>query len=358
MNHSVLSDEAYGVFSKNVSDRASQDRLPLSATVEVTMRCNLRCKHCYVPCGQRLAKRANELALGEFSRIFSEFADAGVLWLLLTGGEPLLRADFLDIYDLAKQKGFIITIFTNGTLLNERIADHLAEYRPFSIEISLYGATQETYESITSVSGSFKRCMRGIELLLDRGLPLVLKAPLMTLNAHELDDMKAFSESIGVNFHFDPVISAGTNGDTSPLSYRLPAEEIVQYELQDERRAATWPEKIASYEGKKITGRNMYTCGAGRTGFHMDAFGKISLCISARDPNYDMRTGNFKEAWDDFIPKILSLAYSPGFECLDCPLRMICSQCPAMGLTELGKVDAVVPFLCQLAHLRSEVFIK
>jgi radical SAM protein with 4Fe4S-binding SPASM domain len=358
MDHSVLNDQTYEIFSKALHERASQTRTPISATVEVTMRCNLHCQHCYIPIEQRTAKQSNELNLSEFKRVFSEFTDAGTLWLLFTGGEPFLRPDFLDIYDFAKQQGFIITIFTNGTLINERIADHLAEWHPFNMEISLYGSTRGTYETITGVPGSYQRCLRGIEHLLQRGLPLELKAPLMTLNAHELKDMIQLANNLGLSFHFDPVIAARINGDTGPTALRLPPEEIIQYELNDERRASTWPEKIASYKGKNIDVPAMYTCGAGRTSFHMDAFGQLSLCLSARSPNYNLRDGQFTEAWQDFFPNVLALEYQPDFECLSCPLRMICSQCPAMGLTEMGDPQSVVPFICQLAHLRAEAFGK
>ena len=135
-----------------------------------------------------------------------EVTDAGCLWLLLTGGEPLLRRDFLDIYTYAKRKGLILTLFTNGTLITPRIADYLAEWRPFNIEITLYGATQETYERVTGIPGSYARCRRGIDLLLERKLPLNLKTMVMTLNHHELDQMKSLAASLGVQFRFDPIM--------------------------------------------------------------------------------------------------------------------------------------------------------
>ena len=108
--------------------------------------------------------------------------DEGCRWLLLTGGEPFLRPDFLDIYTNANKKGLLLTLFTNGTLLTPRSADLLAERRPFAIEITLYGATQQTYERITGIPGSYARCRRGIDLLLERNLPLKLKTMVMTLN--------------------------------------------------------------------------------------------------------------------------------------------------------------------------------
>ena len=200
MDCNSLHSLSYGDFSDKLQARVRKERIPLNGSLEVTLRCNLRCEHCYLPFSQRSGSSNGELSLAEIQRIFSEIADAGCLWLLLTGGEPFLRRDFLEIYDDAKRKGFIITIFTNGTLINQRIADHLAEWRPFEIEISLYGATQATYESVTGVPGSYARCRNGIDLLLERGLPLYLKSVLITLNEHELEQMQQLSKSLGVIF--------------------------------------------------------------------------------------------------------------------------------------------------------------
>src|SRR4029077_13124080 len=153
----------------------------------------LVCAHCYnnLPMGDRQAQIA-ELSTDEHRRILDEMAAAGSLWLLYTGGEIFARKDFLEIYTHAKRNGFIVTLFTNGTLITEKVADYLTEYRPFAVEITLYGRTRETYERLTGVPGSFDQCMRGIALVLERGLPLTLKTVAVTLNKHEVWDMQAF----------------------------------------------------------------------------------------------------------------------------------------------------------------------
>lgn len=356
MNCPSLINLGYGAFSEQMHARVSQQRIPLNGSFEVTMRCNVRCEHCYIPFEQRSGSRHNELALPEIQRIFSEIADAGCLWLLLTGGEPFLRKDFLDIYDDAKRKGFIVSIFTNGTLLNEAIVDHLAEWRPFGIEISLYGATQETYERVTGIPGSYARCMRGIELLMERGLPLQLKTVLLTLNQHELAQMKQFSESLGKEFRFDPVISAGIDGDPYPSQFRLSPDQIIAAELNDPERAREWPKVYEAYKDVGVTTPRMYTCGAGRSGFHIDPSGSMSLCLVARTPSYDLRSGSFREGWERFVSSVLASEYSRSFGCSGCELRALCPQCPAMGIAEMGDPEARVPFLCELAHLRHEAF--
>ena len=331
MNCPSIIDSGYGIFSESLHTKGSQQRIPVNGSLEVTMRCNMRCEHCYLPFVQRAGSRGDELTLPEIQRILSEMADAGCLWLLLTGGEPFLRRDFLKIYDYAKHKGLIISIFTNGTLLTEQIADHLAEWRPFAIEISLYGATQTTYERVTGIPGSYARCMRGIELLLDRRLPLHLKSVLITLNRHELSQMKQFSDSLGLEFRFDPVINAGIDGSLYPTQYRLPPEQIVSIEAHDRDRAKNWLGVFEEFKDSEINTRQMYTCGAGRCSFHIDAYGKLCMCLTARTPNFDLCQGSFQQGWDHFMKDAITLEYSQKFGCTGCELRLVCAQCPAMG---------------------------
>src|SRR5216683_186702 len=182
-----MSGITYNDFSSRVHEHAATEQLPLNGTIEVTRRCPLECVHCYNNLSMDdVGARSQELTYAEHCRILDELADAGCLWLLYTGGEILARRDFLDIYTYAKKKGFIITLFTNGTLVTERIADHLVAWRPFAIEITLYGLTKDTYEHLTGISGSFDKCMRGIRILLDRRLPLALKTVAVSTNRHEI----------------------------------------------------------------------------------------------------------------------------------------------------------------------------
>src|SRR5579859_5516648 len=141
-----MNTASYGEFSLTLHQHFGNQRTPLKVSLEVTRRCPLECQHCYnnLAMGD-LPARNRELTKEEYSGIFSELADMGVMWLLFTGGEIFARKDFLEIYTAAKQKGFLITLFTNGILINEKIAEYLREYPPFAIEITLYGRTKETY---------------------------------------------------------------------------------------------------------------------------------------------------------------------------------------------------------------------
>jgi MoaA/NifB/PqqE/SkfB family radical SAM enzyme len=156
----------YGQFSADLHQRQSGERVPLQVSIEVTRRCPLECLHCYnnLPMGDLEAK-GREMTKEEHFRVLDELVEMGCFWILYTGGEIFTRKDFLEIYTYAKKKGFLITLFTNGTIINEQIADYLAEWPPFAIEITLYGRTRQTYEALTRIPGSYDRCLRGIKLL-------------------------------------------------------------------------------------------------------------------------------------------------------------------------------------------------
>jgi MoaA/NifB/PqqE/SkfB family radical SAM enzyme len=199
----------YSSWSLGVKQRIGGRRVPLAGTIELTRRCNHHCRHCYnnLPAGDSKAL-AEELNTDELLRILDELAASGCVWLLFTGGEILLRPDFPEIYVYAKERGFLITLFTNGTLITPQLADELARRRPFSIEITLYGATPETYERVTGVPGSFSRCLQGISHLRDHGLPLKLKSMVLTLNRQEVWDMKRLAdEDLGLPFRFDAMLN-------------------------------------------------------------------------------------------------------------------------------------------------------
>src|SRR5262245_34341577 len=162
-------------------------RIPVEGVLEPTFRCNLECVHCYVnqPAGSA-AERAREVPLPRLRALIDEMVEAGCVNLLLTGGEVLVRPDFPELYLYALGRGLLVTVFTNGTLVTEHIADLFDRHRPLLVEISLYGMTPQTYERITRVPGSYQRCLEGIRRLVKRGVPLKLKTMLMSWNRHEL----------------------------------------------------------------------------------------------------------------------------------------------------------------------------
>ena len=347
---------SYTQFGEQFYRRVCEKRLPVNGSIELTFRCNLRCVHCYcnLPSNDPGAIE-KEMKTDEILGILDQISDAGCLWFLMTGGEPLLRQDTLEILIHAKRKGLITSLFTNGTLLTPHLADRLAEWQPHSVEITLYGATQETYERITRVPGSFRRCMRGIELLLERGVPLALKTVAMTLNHQEILEIKAFAEERELKFRFDPMVNARLDGSKTPCDFRLTPEEVLKLDLEDGQRATAWRGFCEKFMAPAPSD-HLFTCGAGISTFHIDPYGQMSSCEMVRFQGYDLRRGSFREGWDDVIPEILKQKPSSHYRCARCELISLCGQCPGWAWLESGNLEHPVEYLCRVAHLRAQAF--
>lgn len=349
---------SYAKFSQELHQQVAAQRTPTEATIEITRRCPLECAHCYnnLPMGDVEARRA-ELTYEEHCRLLDELFDAGCLWLLYTGGEIFARRDFLDIYTYAKRKGFLITLFTNGTLITPKIADYLMEWRPFGIEITLYGRTKETYEKLTGIPGSYEKCMRGINLLMERNLPLKLKTVAVTINHHEVWDMKRFAEDdLGLDFKFDAMMSPRIDCSQSPLAVRLTPEETVELDLQDERRASEWKTFAAQFRGTQFTNETsgeVYHCGGGINSFAIDPQGQMSICVLSHFDKYDWRGGSIQDGWADFLLRVRRRKLTQITKCVRCEIKAMCGMCPANGELESGHAEKPVDYLCHVAHLRA-----
>ncbi len=366
----------YGKFSAALHRAAlSGDAfLPVNGTLEVTNRCNLRCAHCYVPLAARQGKGAGdsgrrdgrlaselpafaeavsgrpELSSSEIYSLLDQISAEGCLWLLITGGEPLIRPDFLDIYGYAKQKGLLITLFTNATLMSQRIADYLAEYPPFLIEVSIYGATATTYDAVTGVVGSYDRAVRGIELLRTRGLPVRLKTMALRANVHELQQMERFADQRGLAFRWDHQVHPRLDGQRDPVDARLTPEEMVAADLSDPRRVEGLRDLMVRARDLRI-GDKVFGCGAGLGSFHIDAFCFLQLCGFVRRYSYDLRRGSFRDGYYSYFPHVRSLRRPSGAICRSCELAAICTICVAWHDMEGDGREGPIEHIHQYAKL-------
>lgn len=329
------------------------ERLPLSVSIELTERCNLRCVHCYInrPAGDAGAL-SHELDLASWERILDQVAQAGTLWLLYTGGDPLLRRDFQELFMAAKRRGFLVTLFTNGTLLDEELVRLWREYPPRRVEITLYGATEATYERVTRVPGSFARCLRGIDLLHRYGIPLELKAVLMRQNVHEFEEMRRLAKEYGRHFRFDALLNPRLDGDSRNTSGQLSVEEVVTLDQSDEQRWADW-RRLAEQSSAPGLPPYRYNCGAGMTSCHIDAYGRLSPCLLARHRAYDLRVGDFRTGWEEFLGKMRSERRTKPTPCDACRLYNLCGVCPGWSQLATGDEEEPVPFLCRVGRERA-----
>jgi radical SAM protein with 4Fe4S-binding SPASM domain len=349
---------SYGAFSADLHQRQSGQRAPMQVSIEVTRRCPLECQHCYnnLPMGDQDA-RSREMTTEEHFRMLDELVDMGCFWLLYTGGEIFARKDFLEIYTYAKKKGFLITLFTNGTLITEKIADYLMEWPPFAIEITLYGRTRETYEALTMIPGSYDRCLRGIKLLRERGLPLKLKTVATSINKHEITAMRRFAEEeLGVEFKMDGQINPRIDCSQSPLAVRLTPEEVVALDMNAPKGVSEY-RRLAKSDLESppslATSDTVYSCGGGLNSFAINAYGEMGICVISQQETFDIRQEGLGRAWEHSLLELRSRKRQQETKCVKCRIRSLCGMCPANGEMENGDKESPVEFLCHVAHLRA-----
>ena len=346
-----MSDAQYWKgFAGKINDR----RVPISGSLALTHRCNLGCMHCYAK-GEPVAQTApdTELNTAQWLNIIAEIKDAGCLYLLLTGGEPMLRDDFAEIYTCAKENGFLVTLFTNGTLLTEKIAALLRRLPPRLVEICLYGAAAKTHDRITGVPGSFDRARQGIDVLLGQGVNVGLKSVLMTHNLDEFSAIEHLAHGYGVKFRLDAAIFPTLAGDLAPMALRVSPERAVSLEFSDPGRVKEWRDFLIGFHSAP-GGDKLYVCGAGKTTFHIDPQGWLYPCLMVRAHKYPLLSGSFQAGWAGDVSRIVEETTEKDFPCRDCGQKLLCGYCPGFFDLENGRGQDMSEYLCAVGKLRHE----
>lgn len=331
--------------------------------IELTERCDNNCIHCYInlPADDGQA-RERELSTEEWKRILKEASSLGCLDVRLTGGEPLLREDFEEIYIYARRLGIKVLIFTNARRMTPRLADLLSRMPPLKeLEVSLYGIKKETYEAVTRIPGSFEEAWRGVNLLIEKKILFLVKNAWLPPNKKEIREFESWAMALpgmkrlpfySVFFDFH----ARRNPEKNRLisSLRIPPKELVAF-LSG--RNASFFEEMKEFCSKFSIPQkdSLFTCGAGRGGGCVDAYGRFQLCLPLRCPEttYDLKNGSLRDALMNFFPKVQGLkALNRNYinRCARCFLRAICEQCPAKSWMEYGSLDTPVEYFCLLTH--------
>jgi radical SAM protein with 4Fe4S-binding SPASM domain len=349
-------------------DQDEGKRIPFSFELELTARCNHDCRHCYInlPAWDKPAQK-RELTIGQIGRIADQAIVLGSLWCLLTGGEPLLRKDFCDIYLMLKKKGLLVSVFTNACLLTPGHIELFKKYPPRDIEVTVYGASEGTYEKVTRRPGSYAAFRRGLNLLLKNKIAVRLKAMALRSNVDELGAIAAFCRQRTKDyFRFDPMLHLRFDGDkkrnSEIIRERLSPGEIAAIEQADEERSEALKkncEQLIFSDENHRSCHHLFHCGAGNASFTVSPKGIFRLCSSLWHPDcvYDLKKGNLAEAWNSLVPRVRAMTSSdPEFleKCRSCPIVNLCLWCPAHAHLESGRLDAWCDYFCKVAHARAD----
>ncbi len=257
-------------------EKAFAEAIPLNAQLELTYRCNHLCTFCYnSPTG------AKELTTPQVFEALRKIAEFGVLYVTLTGGEPLCRRDFFEIAAEARRLGMALRIYSNGYLIaSEDVARRIASLTPLEVEISLHGSRPEVHEALTKIKGSFERTVRGIRNLRSLGIQVQLKCPITRWNQDDLFRIRDLADSMGCYLVFDAVITPKDDGSPDPLALRADEEFLAKY----------WGEWYLDLHHGKLPPRSNHCasdraeaiCGSGRAGFTLDPYGNVFPCVALR----------------------------------------------------------------------------
>jgi radical SAM protein with 4Fe4S-binding SPASM domain len=342
-----------------------QDKAPVlgALDIELTERCNNDCVHCCVnlPEGDAQAQQ-RELSTADLKRILDEAAALGALSVRLTGGEPLLRPEFQEIYLHARHLGMKVMIFTNARLITPELAALLARIPPLEkVEISVYGMRVKSYEEVSRAKGSFAEFRRGVDQLLEHKVPFILKTVLLPANRVDLDELEAWGRTIPgmdkppshVAFLDLRARHDSEEKDAEIRSLRLsPQEGVALLHRAGEKHLREMRQFCNKFMG--IQGTRLFTCSAGH-GACVDAYGQLQACLPLRTPELtrDLRRMPLGAALDDLRASLRDLqATNPDYlrRCARCFLKGLCEQCPAKSWTEHGTLDTPVEYLCDVAH--------
>ena len=335
--------------------------------MELTERCNNNCIHCYINLpANDLTARNRELSTSEIKNILIEAASLGCLTVRFTGGEPLLREDFEELYLFTRRLGLKIIIFTNATLITQHLADLFVRIPPLEkIEVSIYGMKRSSYEAVTRVPGSFEAVWRGINLLLENKMPFVVKNALLPPNKEEMDKFENWASTIpwmngppSYSMFFDHRCRRDSEEKNLVIKrLRLsPEEGLKMFTKKKEEYFRVIREFCSKFT--RPTGECLFSCGAGKSGGCVDAYGLFQLCMLLRHPAtaYNLKKGSLNDAMTNFFPKVrkMKAAHTSYLaRCARCFLKGLCEQCPAKSWMEHGSLDTPVEYLCEIAHAQA-----
>jgi MoaA/NifB/PqqE/SkfB family radical SAM enzyme len=348
----------YGDFSQRVHEQAAAQQRVIKAQLELTYRCNLHCRHCYTDPYNNQEFSPRELTLDEIHRLLGEMQQIGIVWLNLTGGDIFMHPHFFEIYEAAIHKGFLLQLYTNGTLFTKATIERLQQMPPFTIDISCHSVTEEPFDWFTQVPGSFRSFVRGLELLKSSGLPFTLKTKAMNWNINDMPAIRQFVESFGQEFGFTTSLSPRLNGDLSSLSYRIAPEAIVA--LHGDQPEAGGDEERCGRSADLSTPMTdrLYRCGCGTDTIHVNAWGELGTCTLQYERRVSLRVHPLTDAIELLFREIRGLRYQGESPCRTCEVHTYCDKKPSDARWECGTAEAPIPYDCDVALARAQSSLR
>ncbi len=335
--------------------------LPVSGTFELTSRCNFNCKMCYIHSENSAEKKEAELSTEEWLKIAKEAKAKGTIFLLLTGGEPLLREDFPYLYEELAKMGFIIHVNTNGSLLTGEIAELFKNYPPFRINVSLYGGSDETYRELC-MNEKFHEVVENIKLMKSYGIEVVINCVITPYNSHDIAEIDRLAKELSCHIKTSAYAYPMLRRDEKNIAVnpgRFSPKEAAEKKLEYEKIHYTKDKflervnhikkgiEIRSNEciipNREISGMK---CRAGNSSFWINYKGEMSSCGMIPDTRFSLKSLTFEEAWQGVRTQAKKVKEPK--KCQTCKYKHFCNVCAAVCMTETGNFDGEPTYACEM----------
>ena len=361
------------LITKRLWDKAGKERIPLTGTFELLPTCNLSCKMCYVRKSWKEVQEAGGLLPAEYwFQVADEAVEQGLLYLLLTGGEPFMHGEFKKIMSGMQERGIQVSINTNGTLIDEDMAAWLNEHRPIRINLTLYGASEESYQKLCGDGSAYRKVLKAVELLKKYKLPLKFNTSLTKYNVDDMEKMMRFAADVDcpievAHYMFPPIrrdesmignndrLSSEEAGYAKVRSDYLRGDE-AWFDLQAQKYQCfqQLTTEVLEYAGNKEP--QEIGCRAGRCAFWIDWQGNMGNCGMYAATTVQLKEISFSEAWNRVVENTNKIKYSA--LCTNCPNHFLCHACIAMVYNECGDINGRPEYICKMTEAVARYYQK
>jgi AdoMet-dependent heme synthase len=335
---------------QQLNAKALRMGVPLSVHLDITYRCNERCEHCYLDHDDH-----GEMTTAEIRALLGDLAQANVFFLVLSGGEPLVRRDCFEIIEYARTLGFNVKLKTNAVLVREKEARRLRELGVEQVQISVYSHRPEAHDAITKLPGSLKRTIAGIRLMREAGLKVTLANVLMRSNSRDGDGVRELAADVGAHYTLDPTITPMMDGNTSVLRLRLPADEL--------RAVFNDPSLVGDAESFCAPPppvddgiREGLPCSAGHTACYVSPYGDLYPCVQFPLACGNVRKQKFLDIWQKSpqLAEVRSIRGKDLTTCSSCTHLGTCTRCPGLAYME-GNMRGPSSADCEKSFVRTGI---
>lgn len=303
---------------------------------------------------EQMKPLGTELSIDQWIDLAREARDMGLTFLLLTGGEPFLRPDIFELLAELNAMGILVDINSNGTLINEAVVKRLLETPPSKINITLYGASRETYNALCGDGTAYDRVVHGIDLLREAGILVCLNATLTPDNAHEVEALTNFALERGLVLRTTGYVMPPSRRGALENAYRLPAKEAGELSFRSQL-LFNGEEEMKERALRQLAWEDCYQetkegihCLAGRSQFWISWHGKVIPCGMLPEISADIVGKRFREAWELINDTVRHLPASK--KCSNCPHRRLCPSCAASRYCESGNVQMPSAYMCEFTE--------